>query len=203
MKLSVTSAAIIWGSLAMMPIGVEGQTIRDITEHEPTKEEFIEVLKPRMRGIALSGETAGSCSAYHPTRGIEPLAAAPVADIAAIHVTFAFNSAQLRPETLPTLQRLGEALKSGELEQSCIQIEGHTDSIGSDNYNLKLSQRRAESVVQYLVQRMGIRAERLAAVGKGKQEPIASNVTDAGRQKNRRVQIVNLGYAKAAAHSPR
>ena len=203
MKLSFTSAAIIWGSLAIVPISVEGQTIRDITGHEPTKEEFIEVLKPRMRGIALSEQPAGTCSAYHQTRGIEPIAATPVADIAAIHVTFAFNSAQLQPETLPTLQRLGEALKSGTLEASCIQIEGHTDSIGSDDYNLKLSQRRAESVVQYLIQRMGVRADRLAPVGKGKREPIAANSTDAGRQKNRRVQIVNLGYTKAAAQSPR
>jgi OOP family OmpA-OmpF porin len=126
-----------------------------------------------------------------------------VADIAAIHVNFAFNSARLLPETLPTLRRLGEALKSTELETSCIQIEGHTDSIGSDDYNLKLSQRRAESVVRYLTQQVGVKADRLSPVGKGKQEPIATNVTDAGRRKNRRVQIVNLGYAKATTESRR
>src|SRR5262249_42486628 len=155
----------IYTGLSIGHMSVEAQTVRDLTDHQPTSDEFIQILKPRMRGIALSGQTTGTCSTYRQSRGIEPIAAAPVADVAAIHVTFAFNSAQLLPETLPTLQRLSEALKSGALETSCMQIEGHTDSIGSDEYNLKLSQRRAESVVQYLTQQMGVRADRLSPIG--------------------------------------
>jgi OOP family OmpA-OmpF porin len=92
---------------------------------------------------------------------------------------------------------LSEALKSNELASSCIQIEGHTDSKGSDVYNVQLSQRRARSVVQYLVQNLGVPENRLIPVGKGESEPIADNGIAAGRQKNRRVQIVNLGYPKA------
>ena len=80
-----------------------------------------------------------------------------------------------------------------------MQIEGHTDSRGSDAYNQKLSQRRAQSVIRYLAASFGIEEDRLLAVGKGEGEPLADNGTDSGRQKNRRVQIVNIGYAKAVA----
>jgi len=203
MKRGLISVLTIYAGLSLVSVNVEAQTVRDLTGHEPTSDEFVQILKPRMRGIALSGQPAGTCAAYHQTRGIEPVATAPIADIAAIHVTFAFNSARLLPEALPTLRQLGEALKSAELETSCLQIEGHTDSIGSDEYNLKLSQRRAESVVRYLTQQMGIKADRMLPIGKGKQDPIATNATDAGRQKNRRVQIVNLGYTKAETQNPR
>jgi outer membrane protein OmpA-like peptidoglycan-associated protein len=178
----------------------EAQNIRDFSEHEPNSQELVETLKPQTRGIApvFAAATGGTCEAYRQTRGIAPVA---VADIAAIHVTFAFNSAELVSESIPTLKSLAEALKNNELEASCIKVEGHTDSRGSDAYNLKLSQRRAQSVIRYLAERMGIEADRLIAVGKGEQEPIADNNTDAGRQKNRRVQIVNLGYPKSVAQT--
>lgn len=203
MKRGAISVFTIYAGLSFLLNNAVAQVVRDVTGHEPTSEELVQILRPRMRGVALSEQPAATCAAYQQTRGIAPVATAPVADIAAIHVTFAFNSAQLLPETLPTLRQLGEALKSGELGTSCIQIEGHTDSIGSDSYNLRLSQRRAESVVRYLVQQTGVKADRVAAAGKGEQEPIATNATDAGRQKNRRVQIVNLGDAKTVAQSQR
>jgi outer membrane protein OmpA-like peptidoglycan-associated protein len=82
-----------------------------------------------------------------------------------------------------------------------MQIEGHTDSKGSDTYNQTLSQRRAQSVIRYLAKSLGVKEDRLLAVGKGESDPIADNSTDSGRQKNRRVQIVNIGHAKAVAHS--
>jgi outer membrane protein OmpA-like peptidoglycan-associated protein len=188
----------------MAPVIGEAQTVRDLTRHAPTAKELVDTLRPRMRGIPSGSRGVGliggavvagaTCEVYRQTRGIKP-----VADVAAIKVEFAFNSARLSPETFQTLRALGEALRSGELETSCFQIEGHTDSKGSDAYNLRLSQRRAQSVVQYLIEQIGVEADRLFAVGKGEQEPIADNSTGEGRQKNRRVQIVNLGYPKAAA----
>jgi outer membrane protein OmpA-like peptidoglycan-associated protein len=199
MRRSILAVLTIYIGLHTSLLSAGAQTVQDMTGHEPTSEEFVRVLKPRMRGIALASQTVATCADYRQTRGIAPVATAPVADIAAIHVTFAFNSARLTSETIPTLRNLGEALQRGELEATCIQIEGHTDSIGSDDYNLRLSQRRAESVIRYLVNDMGVEADRLIAIGKGEQEPIADNAGDAGRQKNRRVQIVNLGYAKAVA----
>lgn len=203
MKRSVLAILTLTIGLQASALSAFAQKIHDINGRQPTSAELVEILRPRMRGIALASQSAATCAEYRQTRGIAPVGVTPVADIAALHVTFAFNSAQVMPDSIPTLRRLGEALQNSELDTSCIQIEGHTDSVGSDNYNLKLSQRRAESVVRYLVQNMGIKVDRLVAVGKGEQTPIADNATDDGRQKNRRVQIVNLGYAKVVARDPR
>jgi outer membrane protein OmpA-like peptidoglycan-associated protein len=70
-----------------------------------------------------------------------------------------------------------------------VRIEGHTDSIGSDSYNEALSQRRAEAVATALETR-GVPATRIEAVGRGKSAPVAGNDTSAGRQQNRRVEIL-------------
>lgn len=70
-----------------------------------------------------------------------------------------------------------------------VTVEGHTDSVGSDAYNQKLSERRANAVVKYLVNTVGIEAGKLSAVGYGESRPVASNDTDEGRAKNRRVEF--------------
>ncbi len=75
-----------------------------------------------------------------------------------------------------------------------LQIEGHTDSIGSDEYNQRLSEQRADAVRDYLTEQ-GVPRESVAARGFGKSEPIASNDTAAGRQRNRRVELVVSGEA--------
>jgi outer membrane protein OmpA-like peptidoglycan-associated protein len=75
-----------------------------------------------------------------------------------------------------------------------LQVEGHTDSIGTDEYNRKLSEQRAEAVRDYLVQQ-GIKADAITASGFGKSEPVATNDTPEGRQQNRRVELVVSGNA--------
>jgi outer membrane protein OmpA-like peptidoglycan-associated protein len=75
-----------------------------------------------------------------------------------------------------------------------LQVEGHTDSIGSDDYNQQLSEARAEAVRDYLIQQ-GISAGQITAKGMGKTQPIASNDTPEGRQQNRRVELVLSGDA--------
>lgn len=101
-------------------------------------------------------------------------------------IYFDFNSADLRPESTPELERLrGMAAEYGKP----LIIEGHTDSVGADDYNMTLSQRRAEAVKAYLVEH-GVDAALLEAVGKGETEPIADNGTDDGRQANRRVRVL-------------
>ena len=103
-----------------------------------------------------------------------------------VYVQFEYDSAKLRPESDPVLSDLFEGLRSsGEAK---IEIEGHTSSEGSDDYNLNLSKRRAQSVVDNLVRR-GLDAGRIGAVGKGEKEPIASNKDEAGRSLNRRVSV--------------
>jgi outer membrane protein OmpA-like peptidoglycan-associated protein len=73
-----------------------------------------------------------------------------------------------------------------------MKVEGHTDSVGTDDYNMKLSQRRADSVRDYLTAN-GISAGNVTATGLGKADPVASNDTSAGRQQNRRVELVVSG----------
>ncbi len=69
-------------------------------------------------------------------------------------------------------------------------MEGHCDSNGEDDYNLKLSQKRADAIVKLLTERYGVAARMLDPVGKGEMEPIADNATDEGKQANRRVVFV-------------
>ena len=100
-------------------------------------------------------------------------------------VNFAHDSAQL---TAASDQVLEEAVQVLNKVRASVQVEGHTDSTGSDAYNQGLSERRADSVTAYLVSR-GIDPSRLSPVGKGESEPIASNATADGRYQNRRVDF--------------
>jgi len=101
---------------------------------------------------------------------------------------FRHDDATLLPEARARLDRVADALKQMAPDQK-IAIEGHTDSVGTDEYNLRLSENRANAVRTYLLQR-GVAPERIAAVGRGEQEPIAPNQNAEGRANNRRVEIV-------------
>ncbi|MBN1424439.1 OmpA family protein [Candidatus Fermentibacteria bacterium] len=105
-------------------------------------------------------------------------------------VTFAYNSAELNPEALPVLDKAGQLLV--DIPEMKVRIEGHTDSDGSDAYNLDLSQRRAESVRAYLTKRFSIDPMRIDARGFGESVPIASNATPEGKALNRRVEFVTV-----------
>lgn len=102
-------------------------------------------------------------------------------------VSFDFDSDSLKPTFLPTLDKIAALLK--EYNKTAVHIIGHTDSTGSEEYNLDLSLRRAASVALYLKQR-GVSAQRLSIYGKGESQPRADNATAAGRQLNRRVEII-------------
>jgi outer membrane protein OmpA-like peptidoglycan-associated protein len=101
-------------------------------------------------------------------------------------VTFAFNSADLNAQFFPVLDKVAATL--AEYNKTVIEVAGHTDSVGSDAYNLQLSDRRANSVAAYLASH-GVDRSRMVTVGAGEAHPTASNDTDAGRAQNRRVEI--------------
>ena len=105
------------------------------------------------------------------------------------NVTFATNSADVQAGFYPVLDSVGLVLN--EYDKTLVEVAGHTDSTGSDSYNLELSQRRAASVSAYLNAR-GIVSDRLLSIGYGKARPIATNDTAEGRQLNRRVEITVL-----------
>jgi outer membrane protein OmpA-like peptidoglycan-associated protein len=101
-------------------------------------------------------------------------------------VNFDFDKASLRPQAYPKLDEAAESLKGWG--DGKVEVAGHTDSRGSDAYNMDLSLRRAESVKNYLVTK-GIPADRLVIKGYGESQPVADNATDEGRFQNRRVEL--------------
>src|SRR5258705_4884922 len=99
---------------------------------------------------------------------------------------FAFDSDQILPAAGTNLTELAKSLN--KYPDSQLLIVGHTDNVGDDSYNHRLSERRSSSATTYLAAQGGART-RLTASGKGESSPVATNDTDAGRQKNRRVEV--------------
>jgi outer membrane protein OmpA-like peptidoglycan-associated protein len=106
--------------------------------------------------------------------------------------SFAFNSAALAEETRREIDGFLSDLRGdlGEGEGAIFLVAGHTDSIGSEDYNYELGRRRAESVARYLITQKKLDPARLVTVSYGKSAPLADNSTKDGRRKNRRVEIL-------------
>ncbi len=101
-------------------------------------------------------------------------------------VTFDFNKTDIKPQFYPALNTIAGTLR--EYNQTVVEVSGHTDSIGTDAINQRISEQRANAVAGYLMGQ-GVQRERFEIVGMGKRYPIASNDTDAGRALNRRVEV--------------
>lgn len=180
----------------------------DLTSTEPTEDQIIDALKSsapepealRARGMQSSGKPTSmaplQCEKRRGgTRGMmSSPKIAPGSQPVAVRVQFASGSSQLLPQALKTLETLGRALSAQAIANTCIQIEGHTDDIGTEEYNQGLSWRRAEAVLDHLVTNLGIDRRRLIAAGLGERDPLVPNASDEARAKNRRVQVLNLGF---------
>ncbi|NIK07081.1 outer membrane protein OmpA-like peptidoglycan-associated protein [Xanthomonas arboricola] len=101
-------------------------------------------------------------------------------------ITFDFGKSALKPQFYNALNGVASTLR--EYNQTMVEVVGHTDSVGSDAVNQRLSEERAGAVAQYLTAQ-GVQRERMETMGAGKRYPIADNSTDAGRAQNRRVEI--------------
>ncbi|HEY1630980.1 MAG TPA: OmpA family protein [Rhizomicrobium sp.] len=113
--------------------------------------------------------------------------------VALLGVLFDFNKSTLKPQSDPVLQKVLALLqKDASLK---LEVQGHTDNVGGDDYNQKLSEARAKSVMAWLTSH-GVAPARLSFKGYGKTVPVATNDTDEGRAKNRRVEIAKPGCAK-------
>ena len=107
--------------------------------------------------------------------------------VALYGIQFDFNKADIKPESTPTLDEIAALLKQNP--QWKIYVVGHTDNVGTYDYNMDLSQRRANAVVTALSGKYGIQGTRLRSTGVGPVAPLAPNETDDGRAKNRRVEL--------------
>ncbi|MFP7721363.1 OmpA family protein [Lysobacter sp. A3-1-A15] len=102
------------------------------------------------------------------------------------NITFGFDESRLQPQFYPVLDNVAATLN--EYSQTIVEVAGHTDSQGTDQYNQALSERRAATVAGYLSGK-GVMHDRMITIGAGESRPIASNDTEAGRAANRRVEI--------------
>lgn len=163
--------------------------VADCKDHCPSTPEGITVDS---NGCAIDSDADGvpdyldQCSGT-PLGAIVDLNGCPYTILKLSDIHFAFDSALLTHEAKSVLNSRISAINTNP---SAVSVEGYTDSTGSDEYNLGLSQRRAQSVVNYLVSQ-GVDSSKLQAVGYGESSPISSNATREGRTQNRRVEIRN------------
>ena len=179
---------------------------------QPTEEQILDALKPRISRSLTSGP-ADVARAAEDQRAIDllrqgqtrSLTSSQREQVAAVakekpkvdlEIYFDYRSNGISPKAIPGLNSLGSVLSNPDLKGSVFMIAGHTDAKGSDSYNLTLSERRAEAVRQYLIDKFNLPPEALTAVGYGKEQlkdprhPFAAE--------NRRVQVVNMA-AKSTA----
>ena len=115
--------------------------------------------------------------------------------VALYGILFDFNKSDVKPESDATLQQIANLLKQSSGLK--LLVVGHTDNVGTFSFNMDLSQRRAAAVVAALTTRFGVAPERLTSVGVSFASPVATNKTDDGRARNRRVELVENALASA------
>ncbi len=152
-------------------------------ESEKRMQEMEKLMADRLERIqSIAKESKGK---------IEVLTETPSDDsiLVTMRINFDFDKANIRPDEFETMRRVGEILNT--YPGTKVHISGHTDFIGTEEYNIRLSHRRVDSVMTFLTQKENVDLDRFfMPVGYGKQRPIASNQTREGRFKNRRVDFV-------------
>lgn len=177
---------------------------------ELSAKQIVDGLKaPRTRSLgaqerpALSADDLATLNRIRRTRSLSSADRAEMAEIAGkrpsidLQIYFDFDSADLSSKAEPQLNSLGQALTSPELAGSVIMLGGHTDAKGSDGYNQSLSERRAETVKRFLIERYKIPADNLVAAGYG--EARLKNKANPDAAENRRVEIINMATREQAA----
>jgi OmpA-OmpF porin, OOP family len=187
MRSNVTLAAT-----ALLATGILAPVIGS-AQSVPSTERIIKSLTPTSppstdrRGIRLAPPAANHGQS---TAAAQALTPAPTMSFA---VQFANGSAQLTPQAVQILDNLGKALSNQTLTGYRFRIEGHTDTVGSREYNSALSELRAAAVVDYLANNFRVDRNRVEAIGMGKDGLLIPTPDQTPEPRNRRVQVVNLG----------
>jgi outer membrane protein OmpA-like peptidoglycan-associated protein len=184
-----------------------------LAEEQPTEDQMLQALKPRVTR-SLTRVPADSAKAVEERRIIDDaqrqsrtrsLSSAQREQLAAVakekptidlEIYFDYKSATISSKAIPALTTLGKALSSPDLKGSVFMIAGHTDAKGSEQYNLSLSEQRAEAVRRFLIQKFSLSAESLMAIGYGKEQ--LKDQEHPYAAENRRVQIVNMASTSTA-----
>ncbi len=177
---------------------------------ELSAQQILDGLKaPKTRSLsgtprpALSADDLAAVKRISRTRSLSSGDREQIAEIASkrpsidLQINFDFNSAELSAKAEPQLNSLGQALTSPELAGAIIMLGGHTDAKGGDGYNQSLSERRAETVKRFLIERYRIPAENLVAAGYG--ETRLKDRAHPYAAANRRVEIINMAEKEQAS----
>jgi outer membrane protein OmpA-like peptidoglycan-associated protein len=179
----------------------------DVTEDQILRA-LAPAKKPLTRGLSTGPQTQTDPAAAaaegqliqslrnRPTRSLSAIEREEIATIVKdkpkidLEINFDYNSANISNRSLPSVQALGRALSNPELKGSTFVVAGHTDAVGSDSYNQDLSERRADSIKRYLVDKFAIAGSELVTVGYGKTK--LKDPANPLSEVNRRVQVVNM-----------
>lgn len=190
---AVLSGLVVWGS-----------TVPAFAQ-PASEQQYIDALTPQPKGLERAGSPDDQVFVEQMrglTRSLTITERERIAVIAAerpsidAEVFFDFDSAEIKPSSTSELQSLGRALASPAHAGAVVLINGHTDAKGSDAYNQKLSERRAEAIKHYFVQNFGLLAGNLISAGYGREQ--LKNKANPSAPENRRVQIVNMRTAAEA-----
>jgi OOP family OmpA-OmpF porin len=168
-----------------------------INSLKPTAQSFKPGETRGLHRLATPSEASATPSEAQPARravpGTQVAATNAALPSASLYIQFSTGSANLTPQAMAALNELGKALTSTALVSYHFRIEGHTDTVGSKDYNRALSERRAAAVVAYISQKFGIDESRLVPVGLGSDQLLVPTADQTPEARNRRVQIVNIG----------
>jgi outer membrane protein OmpA-like peptidoglycan-associated protein len=210
-KFRRTRAAL---SIAVVGAAVITTSVLAFAGENVTSDTIVRALQPKPLTRSLSAQTpADSAAAVAEGRFVETLRnrktrslssgeREEIATIAAdkpnidLEITFDYNSADISPASLPSVQALGKALSDPNLKGSTFVVAGYTDAAGGETYNQDLSERRADTIKRYLTDKYGIVGSDLVTVGYGKSRP--KNPSDPMDPANRRVQVVNMANKTAS-----
>jgi outer membrane protein OmpA-like peptidoglycan-associated protein len=218
----ISTTKTLTAILTVAAIGALGAGPASAQDKNVTEDQILRALapekKPLTRGLSVGPQQATADPAAAASEGklvqklrgrsTRSLSATEREEIAAIvkdkpkidlEINFDYNSADISAKSLPSVQALGRALTNNDLKGSTFVVAGHTDAAGSDVYNQDLSERRADSIKRYLVDKYGINGTDLVTVGYGE-----SKLKDPGQpmaEANRRVQVVNMENKATAANA--
>ena len=218
-KISATKT--LTAILSVATIGAFGIGPASAQDKNVTEDQIVRALapekKPLTRGLSVGPQTTVDPAATAAEgkfvqkirgRSTRSLSVAEREEIAAIvkdkpkidlEINFDYNSADISAKSLPSVQALGRALTNDDLKGSTFVVAGHTDAAGGEGYNQDLSERRADAIKRYLVDKYGINGTDLVTVGYGKSK--LKDPSQPMAEVNRRVQVVNMENKATASNA--
>ncbi len=200
---SLTALAFTAVVLAVAPSGVplsaaQVRSADDITKDLTPSPGMLSGPTRGIRPIApgaggAAGAPAGAAAGKH--MGTSASAPHAVAPASSLTVQFRTGSADLTPQAIQQLSELGKALSSSAMSGFRFRIEGHTDTVGTKEGNMALSEQRAQAVAEFLEKKFNISRDRVEPVGMGAEHLLVPTPDQTAEPRNRRVQVINLGGA--------